>query len=260
MYTVKQVADLAGVSVRTLHYYDEIDLLKPTSVARNGYRQYDDADLLRLQQILFFREMDLDLRQIRAILDSPDFDQLSALQAHRQALQARIDRLQTLIHTVDSTIMHLAGEVDMSKKKLFQGFSAEQQQHYEEEAKRRYGEEIVAQSVKRWNSYTAEQQDQIKAEGGAIYLDLVKAMPTGPASDETQAVLARWHQHLRHFYEPSLEVLGGLGQTYRDDPDFNAFFTTIHPDLPEFISKAIAVYVDKLETAWLERELGILQE
>jgi len=261
MYTVKQVANLAGVSVRTLHYYDEIDLLKPTTVGRNGYRYYDDADLLRLQQILFFREMDLGLLQIKAILDNPDFDPLSALQAHRHALQARIDRLQTLIRTVDSTIMHLAGEVDMhKKKKLFQGFSAEQQQQYEEEAKRRYGEETVTQSIKRWNSYTEAQKEQIKAEGGAIYLDLVKAMPTGHASDETQAILARWHEHIRYFYEPSIEVLGGLGQAYYDDPDFNAFFTAIHPDLPEFLSKAIAVYVDKLETAWLERELGLLQE
>lgn len=261
MYTVKQLSELAGVSVRTLHYYDEIGLLKPSSVGKNGYRYYDDADLFRLQQILFYREMDLGLLQIKAILDQPDFDLVSALQAHRRALQAKIDRMQQLIHTVDRTLIHVVGDVEMSKKKkMFAGFSDEKQKEYEQEAMRRYGEDTIKQSLQLWNGYTDEQKNRIKEEGRDIYLDLAKAMPTGHASDQTQAILARWHQHLRYFYEPSIEVLGGLGKVYSEDPDFNAFFAAIHPDLPEFISRAIAVYVDRLETEWLERELGILEE
>lgn len=261
MYTVKQLSDLAGVSVRTLHYYDEIGLLKPSSVGSNSYRYYEDADLLRLQQILFFRELDLGLLQIKEILDRPDFDLVSALQQHRSALQAKIDRMQSLIQTVDHTIMHLVEDVEMAKKKkMFEGFTEEQEKQYEQEAKRRYGEDAVRETTKRWNSYTDEEKQRIKDEGGQIYLDLAASMPTGPNSDQTQAHLVRWHQHLRYFYEPSIEVLGGLGKTYYEDPDFNAFFTKIHPDLPEFLSKAIAVYVDKLETEWLERELGILEE
>lgn len=261
MYTVKQLSNLAGVSVRTLHYYDEIGLLKPTSVGENGYRYYEDADLFRLQQILFFREMDIGLLQIKDILDRPGFDLISALQEHRRALQLRIERLQTLTRTVDDTIMHLVGEVKMSKKKkIFAGFSEEQQKQYEQEAMQRYGEDTVRQSIRRWDSYTEEQKNQIKEEGGAIYLDLVAAMPTGAGSEPVQAILARWHQHIRYFYEPSIEVLGGLGKGYYEDPDFNAFFTAIHPDLPRFLAEAIAVYVDRLETAWLEQELGILEE
>src|SRR5690349_22866757 len=104
MYTVKQLSNLAGVSVRTMHYYDEISLLKPSSVGQNGYRYYQDGDLFRLQQIMFFREMDLGLLQIKEILDRPDFDLVATLREHRHALQAKIDRMQTLIHTVDSTI------------------------------------------------------------------------------------------------------------------------------------------------------------
>lgn len=261
MYTVKQLSTLAGVSARTLHYYDEIGLLKPSAVGQNGYRYYEEVDLFRLQQILFFREMDLGLLQIKEFLDSPDFDALSALQGHRQVLQEKIERLQNLIHTVDKTVMHLVGEAEMKKKdKLFKGFTEEKQKQYEQEAMQRYGEENVKQSLKRWNSYTDEEKEQIKNEGKNIYLGLVEAMPTGHTSAPTQALLAQWHEHLRHFYEPSIEVLGGLGQAYNDDPDFNAFFATIHPDLPEFLAKAIAVYVDQLETKWLERELGILQE
>lgn len=134
-----------------------------------------------------------------------------------------------------------------------------QQARHAHEAMQRYGEDLVRQSMARWNSATAEQQEAIKAEGMAMYRDLAAAMPTGPASEQTQALLVRWHHHLRIFYEPSLEVLAGLGQTYVDDPDFHAFFAAIDPDLPAFLAQAIAVYVDTLETRWLEQELDILE-
>ena len=261
MYTVKQLAKLAGVSVRTLHYYDEIGLLKPSSVGENGYRYYEDADLFRLQQILFFRELDLGLEQIKAILAAPDFDLVAALQTHRRALEEKIGRMQQLITTVDRTIMHLVGEMRVQNmSKVFEGFNDEQQRKYEQEASRRYGAETVAATTARWNSYSPERQREIMEEGRHVYLDLVDAMPTGTHSEQTQAILARWHQHLRAFYEPSFEVLAGLGYTYEHDPEFNAFFAAIHPDLPAFISQGVAVYVDALETAWLERELNILEE
>lgn len=260
MYTVKQLAKLAGVSVRTLHYYDEIGLLRPSVVGQNGYRYYDDEALFRLQQILFFREMDLELLQIKAILNQPSFDLVSALQAHRHALEARIARLQTLIGTVDTTIMHLVGEVTMSKKRIFTGFSDEQQQHYEQEAIQRYGEARVRETTQRWSSYSAEQKEQILQEGGAIYQELAAQMPAGPQSPAVQALLVRWHQHLRAFYEPSLDLLRGLGNTYHDHPDFNATFTAIDPDLPAFLQQAISHYVDVLELEWLERELAALEE
>lgn len=260
MHTVKQLSQLAGVSVRTLHYYDEIGLLKPSSVGENGYRHYSDENLFRLQQILFFREMDLDLLQIKKILDNKQFDSVTALQSHRQMLQEKVTRLQTLIQTVDTTIMHLIGEVNMSKKKIFEGFSEEKQKQYEQQAMKEYGEDSVRQSIKLWNSYTEAQKEQIKQEGSAIYLDLAANMGNGIESPEIQATLGRWHQHLRHFYEPSLEVLRGLGNTYNEHPDFNATFTAIHPDLPAFLQKAITCYVDALELEWLERELAILEE
>jgi hypothetical protein len=139
------------------------------------------------------------------------------------------------------------------------GLHVHQQANHEHEAMQRYGADTVKQSIARWNSYTAEQQDAVKAEGMAIYHDLVAAMSTGHDSEHTQAILVRWHHHMRYFYEPSIEVLGGLGQTYINDPDFHAFFAAIDPDLPAFISKAVAVYVDTLETRWLEQELDILE-
>jgi hypothetical protein len=147
----------------------------------------------------------------------------------------------------------------MSKKKIFEGFSPEKQQHYEEEAARLWGDS-VKESTQYWNSYSEEKKQAIMQEGSAIYADIAANMSKGPESPEIQAMLARWHQHLRYFYEPSLEVLGGLGNVYYDHPDFNATFTAIDPALPAFLKKAIAIYVDELETQWLEKELGILKE
>lgn len=250
-YTVKQLSVLAGVSIRTLHYYDEIDLLKPASIGENNYRYYDDASLLRLQQILFYREIDLDLTQIKHILDDSAFDLVSALQTHRQALQAKIERLNTLIQTVDTTIMHVIGEVNMSKKQIFQGFNKEKQKQYQEEATGLWGD-TVTESIKLWNSYSEERQQAVLAEGDAIYTNIAAHMDKGSQSDEIQTLLIRWHDHIRHFYEPSIETLAGLGDMYHDHPDFNTTFTAIHPDLPGFLKQAIAHYVDVLETRWLE--------
>lgn len=247
MYTVKQVSDLAGVSVRTLHYYDEIGLLRPSSVGGNGYRYYEETALFKLQQILFFREMDLGLLQIKEIVDSPEFDLVTALQTHRGVLAEKIDRLQGLISTVDSTIMHLAGGVEMSKQQLFVGFSEDKQKEYEQEVAEKYGKDRVEESVKRWASYSLQQKAVIQAEGGAIYRDAVNTMDKPVESAEVQTIMARWHEHIRNFYEPTPEILRGLGTMYNEHPDFNVFFQKFHQDLPVFLEKAIRAYCDRLE-------------
>jgi DNA-binding transcriptional MerR regulator len=253
------VSELAGVTPRTLHHYDEIGLLKPTRVEANGYRYYDEQALLRLQQILFFRELGFDLDKIKQIMAKPDFDLVSALQTHRYRLQARQLHTQRLIRTVDATISHLVGEVSMSEKKIFEGFSEEKQKEYEKQAIENWGDG-VKQSIKLWNSYGKDEQQRILEEGGKIFKEIAEQMPHGPESDEAQAGIAKWHQHLRYFYEPTFDILRGLGDTYNDHAEFRATFTAIDPDLPAFLQKAMNFYVDKLETEWLERELGILKE
>lgn len=258
MYTVKQLSELAGVSVRTLHYYDEIDLLHPSKVGANGYRYYDDATLYRLQQILFYREIGLELMQIKEVLDSADFDLVSALRSHRSVLQDKINRLQNLIGTVDNTINDLTGGEKMSKKRLFEAFSEEQQKEYEREARLEYGPDNVNESIRRWKSYTEAQKQAIGEEGEQVYRELLEAMQAGtPAQDESvQTILVRWHQHLRYFYEPTLDILRGLGMTYNSHPGFIATFAKIHPDLPAYLEAGITQYVDDLETAELERMLA----
>src|SRR5690606_28913210 len=112
-YTVKQLADLAGVTPRTLHYYDQIGLLRPTWLGDNGYRYYTEESVLRLQQIMFYRELDFSLNEIQAILDEPEFDLLEALKSHKRLLQQRLGRLSELIQTIDRTVLHLQGAKTM---------------------------------------------------------------------------------------------------------------------------------------------------
>ena len=245
-YTVRQLARLAGVSARTLHYYDQIGLLKASGRGDNRYRHYDDEAVLRLQQIRFYRELDFRLSKIRQILDRPDFNTGRALESHRRALQERAARLESLIATVDRTIKHLKGETRMSDQEMFLGFDAETQKRYEEEASRRWGEASVKESSRRWNSYSPQEKARIMAEGGANYRDLVPYIGQDPARPEVQAIIARWHQHLHYFYKPNRQVLQGLGHAYSQDPDFRAFFTKIDPDLPDFLSRAIEVYCKAL--------------
>jgi DNA-binding transcriptional MerR regulator len=247
-FTVKELAELAHVSRRTLHYYDEIGLLVPTRDEHNGYRSYETADAFRLQQILFYRELGFELDQIKAILDEPEFDRLGALESHRRGLEARASRLDGLIRTVDKTISHLKGQTKMSIDEAFAAFTPEQQAAWEEEAKELYGDEEVVASTKLWNSYSDAKKQQVMNEGKAVYADLLEVMDEGPESPPVQAIIARWHQHLRYFYEPSVERLRGLGEMYVANPDFAGMYRKMHPDMPEFLRDAIRHYAKGLTT------------
>jgi hypothetical protein len=146
----------------------------------------------------------------------------------------------------------------MSKKRLFEAFSEEKQKDYERQARLQWGPATVNESIKRWNSYTPAQQEAVRQEGGQIYTELADAVEAGkPAqSAEVQAIVQRWHQHLRYFYEPTLDILRGLGEGYSSHPDFIAFFQNLHADLPAYLKEVITQYVDDLEYAEIVRMLA----
>jgi DNA-binding transcriptional MerR regulator len=242
-YTVKQLASLAGVSVRTLHHYDEIGLLTPPVIGANGYRYYDESSVLRLQSVLFYRELDFPLEAIKAVLDRPDFDALAALQSQRAALEARLGRLHRLIATLDQTIHHLQGQKTMSTQQLFAGFTPEQEKAYADEAARRWDPKTVRASQQKWARYTPAQKEQIKAEGKSLYRDLLAALPDGPAVPAVQAAITRWRRHLEYFWTPSDEQCLALATGYRDDPAFRRTYDAIHPDLAAFMVEAVKVHV-----------------
>jgi len=240
--TVSQLARLAGVTNRTLHYYDEIGLLHPTSYGDNGYRYYSEDALLRLQQILFYRELGFSLEQIKSILDRPDFDLLLALEGHKHALQERLERTHRLIDTVDKTILHIRGKINMDKKDFYSGFDEEKQKRYEQEVRQRWGDEAMAKT-KNWNAYTPEEKNDILAEGYEINMGIVANMDKGYASPEVQYWIGRWHQAINtHFYECSLEIFEALGHGYVQDSEFTAFYENIHPGLAAFMEQAMTHY------------------
>jgi DNA-binding transcriptional MerR regulator len=243
MFTVKQLSKLAGVTPRTLHHYDAIGLLKPSRIGDNGYRYYGEEALLRLQQILFYRELDLPLEDIRGILGRHDFDVMGALYSHKQALQERVSRLNRLIQTVDKTLFYLKGKQTMNEKILFEGFSDEEQEQYAREAEKMYGAESVRASMKKWKAYPEAEKKRILAEAGAIYRELITSMPEGAASQEVQAAIGRWRRNIEYFWTPNDEQLLGLAAGYNDDPRFKATFDKMHPQLAGFMLEAVKVYV-----------------
>ena len=182
-YTVKAVAELAGVSVRTLHHYDEIGLLKPAGHSAAGYRLYAERDLERLQQVLFFKELGFDLKEIKRVLGDPNFDRKRALTEHRKLLLERQERVRRLIASVDRTLKAIQRGKPMNAQ-MFDGFDAAQ---YEEEARRRWGgTPEFEDSVRRARSYTKRDWDEIKREGGEIVQRLAALMGRDPADAEVQ--------------------------------------------------------------------------
>jgi len=244
MFTVKQLSKLAGITPRTLHHYDEIGLLKPSRVGDNGYRYYGEESVLQLQQILFYRELDMPLEDIRKIMGHRDFDVLGALQSHKDALNKQVERLNRLLHTVDNTIDHLKGNHIMSEKALFEGFNEEDQEKYALEAEQMYDAETVRTSNKKWKAYSAAKKEAIMAEGKAIYVDMIAAMPKSAGSREVQAIVERWRKHMDNFWTPNLDQLLSLANGYNDDPRFKANFDKMHPQLAQFMREAVKVYVE----------------
>ncbi len=243
MFTVKQLSSLAGITPRTLHHYDAIGLLKPSQVAKNGYRYYGEDALLRLQQILFYRELGLPLEDIKKIMGRRDFDVLDALQSHKDALKSQVGRLNRLIQTVDNTITHLKGNKIMNGKVLFEGFTEDEEKLHTEEAMQMYYPQTVRTSTKKWNAYTAAEKKRIREEGNAVYIDILASMPKGASSPEAQACMERWRRHIEYFWIPNDEQLVGLAELYNADSRFKANFEKVDPRLAEFMRAAVKVYV-----------------
>lgn len=249
-YTVKAVAEMAGVSVRTLHHYDEIDLLKPEQLSAAGYRLYNEKDLERLQQILFFRELEFSLSDIREIIDDPKFDRQQALLLQKEALLERQHRLSRLIMTIDRTLRMMEGNEPMNDQELKELFNGFDQSQYEEEVKERFGQtNEYAESHRRTKQYTKTDWVQMQQEGGEIQQGIVALMDRDPADPEVQAWIGKHHQQInKWFYTCSLEIYRGLGEMYVADERFAANYEKIKPGLAAFMRAAMLAYCDQQES------------
>lgn len=247
--TVKQVARAAGVSVRTLHHYDSIGLLTPADVGANGYRYYGREEMLRLQQILFYRELGFALAEIGPILDDPAFDPLTALRGHRTALEGRIDRYRDLIRTIDRTIASLEEDKDMEDNDLYAGIASETRERWERESEQFWGKEAVAAAQARARAMSKEQIAQIKREMEEIRGDFTRLFREGadPASDAVQKVTARHYAWVSHSWTPDAVAFKGLGRFYVENPEFRGTYDDEKlPGCPEFIAGAMAIYADRV--------------
>lgn len=250
-YTVKQVATMSGVSVRTLHHYDQIGLLRPASVGDNGYRYYGREELLRLQQILFHRELEFPLEAIAAVLAAPDFDRLAALRRHRSRLDAQARRYRRLLRTLDDTLAALEGETDMKDKDLYQGFAPEKQAEYEAWLIDRYGDKARAEidhgkaMMKGW---TADDGAGFKAEIEAIEAGLAQAMADGlpPDSASVSGLVRRHHAWVARSWKapPTREAYLGLAAMYGDHPDFRARYEDRATGLLEYLQAAMTAFAE----------------
>ncbi|MDP4143345.1 MAG: MerR family transcriptional regulator [Bacillota bacterium] len=252
-YKVKEVADIVGISVRTLHHYDQIGLLKPESISPAGYRLYTDKDLERLQQILFFKELDFNLQEIKEVLDSPGFDRKHALKAHRELLIEKKKRLEKIIKSVDSTIDSIEGGIEMGKKEMFDGFDmSEIEKHkekYAEETRQKYGNTYAyKESQKKTSQYKKEDWARIMSRSEEIYKKVIANMDKGPADKEVQEAVAELRQHITDsFYNCTPEIFRGLGDLYVNDERFTANIDKYKPGLAKFLREAMHIYCDNLK-------------
>ncbi|WP_188455976.1 MerR family transcriptional regulator [Virgibacillus oceani] len=241
---VKEVADLVGISVRTLHHYDEIGLLIPEETTESGYRLYSNNDLETLQQILFFKELGFPLKKIKEIISSPSFDREEALTLHRKMLLEKRSRLDIMISTIDKTIKHSKGEINMSDKEKFEGFDFSHNP-YEQEARERWGDKAVDESNAKMNSMSKAEKKAFEDEFNGIYRKLAEIRHEAPGSELAQEGIKVWYDFLNRMGNYSLDAFKGLGQMYVDDERFTKNIDQFGEGLAEFMRDAMAVYAER---------------
>jgi DNA-binding transcriptional MerR regulator len=249
-YTVQALGRLAGVSNRTLRYYDEIGILKPARINSSGYRIYGQGEVDRLQQILFYRELGVNLDSIKDIVTAPSFDGVAALMEHREKLLEKRKQLDMLIANVDKTIALTEGRIKMSDKEKFQGFKKkmidDNEKKYGEEIREKYGKDRVEKSNAKLMNMTQEEYDEVTNLSEQLMKTLAEAFKDGDPGSELAQKAADLHKQWLTYYwsEYSKEAHAGLAQMYVDDERFTAYYDKEQPGTAEFLRDAILIYTD----------------
>ncbi|WP_353989728.1 MerR family transcriptional regulator [Pediococcus argentinicus] len=229
MYSVKQVADLSGVSIRTLRYYDEIELLKPNDLSEAGYREYTDKEIDRLQLILFYRELDLPLKQIKLLMDGHQ-DEMEILPQQRNQLVEKEQRLHQLIQTIDKTITAKEEGTVMENKEKFESFKqkqlSENEKNHGQEIREKYGEDVVQASNQKWSGLSEKQFKQMQDLETKLFADLKEYMNNGQKDTDLAQEIFETHRDWLKVTWPkySAKAHRGLGQLYISDPRFESYY------------------------------------
>ncbi len=254
LYSVKEVAKISGVSIRTLHVYDELGLLKPASRTESRYRLYGEEEMLRLQQILFYKELDFSLQDIKEILDSPDFNIVEALAHHKQALLARQERLDTLLSTIDKTIFYLTqGDQtmahQMTTEELYEGLPKEFATIHRDEAQQRWSD-AVKRSEAALRTMNKADFAKLKDEFKQNWQTLATMATQDPTSDAVQERILRHYTLTRKFWGTSTSddkqaiQFKALGEMYTEDPRFTVIDGKPNPEFATFMAQAMAHFAD----------------
>lgn len=247
-YSINKLAKLAGISTRTLRYYDEFGLLSPARISSNHYRIYGENEIDRLQQILFYRELGVPLDEIKNILSSKDFDRLGALESHLSALLAKQEQINSLISNVKKTIKTVKGETLMSDKEKFEGFLKKQiennEKQYGEEIRSKYGDEVVDRSNAKVLNMSNEQYSELENLTSELNETLKAAFLQGDPACELAQKACELHKKWLCFYwdNYSKEAHIGIANMYVDDPRFTAYYDKIAVGCASFLRDAVSVY------------------
>lgn len=260
-YTVKKLAALSGVSIRTLHHYDEIGLLKPACVGSNGYRYYGREELLRLQQILFHKELGFSLEAIRLAIDAPDFDRAAALRDQREKLAAEARRLRLLLRTIDVTLREAEGGKAMTGAKMYRGFEPGSHERHEAWAIERYGEwarlgiEARKEAVSGWNEADHRRHGM---EWSGLMDDFAAALSDGstPGDPRAQDIVRRLHGHASKAWTGPVGRGGflNLSDIYAENPEFRNVLDDRLAGLSDFVARAMRIFAVETEP-WPHAEL-----
>ena len=247
-YTVQKLGKIAGVSTRTLRYYDEIGILTPARINSSGYRIYGEKEVDRLQQILFYRELGVRLDSIKEIVTAPSFDRANALIEHREKLMEKRDQLNALIANVDKTIAVTGGKIKMSSKEKFEGFKKnminDNEKKYGKEIREKYGKDSIEKSNAKVMNMTEEEHDEVTKLSSQLTITLSEAFKNGdPASDIAQEAADLHKRWLTYYWsEYSNEAHAGLCQMYVDDERFTAYYDKEQPGTAAFLRDAVHIY------------------
>ncbi len=247
-YTVQKLGELAGISTRTLRYYDEIGILKPARINSSGYRIYGQKEVDRLQQILFYREMGISLEEIKDIITDPAFDAAKALKQHLGRLLDKRSQIDILIANVEKTLAVTEGRIQMSDKEKFEGFKQklvqENEEKYGKEVREKYGDEAVERSNQVFKNMTKEAYDAFEALGNEVLITLAEAFKTGDPAGELGQKTAELHKQWieRAWGSYNKEAHAGVAQMYVDDERFTAYYDKEQPGLAAFLRDAVHIY------------------
>jgi DNA-binding transcriptional MerR regulator len=247
-YTVNKLGQMAGVSARTLRYYNEIGLLKPAKINSSGYRIYSQAEVDRLQQILFYRELGVGLESIRDIVTEPAFDGSQALREHREKLLEKREQLDLLILNVDKTIATTEGRIKMNNKEKFDGFKKklvdDNEKQFGQESRERYGDEAVNKSNQKVQGMSPEKYNEVSQLSTELMETLQAAFKTGDPAGELAQKAADLHRQWLSFYWDSYskEAHVGLAQMYVNDERFTAYYDEKQPGTAAFLRDAVVIY------------------